>query len=63
MKRFTEREKQVLELLVKGYSNPEISKAMTISNHTTKAFLASIYKKFGVTNRVQAAIEYTKIKN
>ena len=32
-------------------------KQLFISNHTTKAHVASIYKKLGVANRVQAAIK------
>ena len=57
MENFKDREKEVLYLLLKGLNNKEISKKLFISNHTTKAHVASIYKKLGVTNRVQAAIK------
>lgn len=57
MENFTEREREVLYLLLKGLNNKEISKKLFISNHTTKAHVASIYKKLGVSNRVQAAIK------
>ena len=57
MENFTEREREVLFLLLKGLNNKEISKKLFISNHTTKAHVASIYKKLGVSNRVQAAIK------
>ncbi len=57
MENFTEREREVLFLLLKGLNNKEISKELFISNHTTKAHVASIYKKLGVCNRVQAAIK------
>ena len=57
MEHFTDREKEVLYLLLKGLNNKEISKKLFISNHTTKAHVASIYKKLEVTNRVQAAIK------
>ena len=57
MKRFTEREKEVLHLLLKGLNNREISEKLYISNHTTKAHIASIYKKLGVFSRIQAAIK------
>lgn len=53
----TERELNVLEYLVKGFKNDQISDKLHISVHTTKAHLESIYEKFGVTNRVQAAIK------
>ncbi len=58
---FTTREKEVLFLLLLGLNNGEISRKLVISNHTTKAHVASIYKKLGVTNRVQAAIKSIKL--
>ena len=61
MENFTEREREVLFLLLKGLNNKEISKKLFISNHTTKAHVASIYKKLGVSNRVQAAIKSMKL--
>ena len=47
---FTEREREVLHLLLLGLNNKEISEKLFISNHTTKAHVASIYKKLGVLN-------------
>ncbi len=61
MENFTERERDVLYLLLLGLNNKEISKRLFISNHTTKAHVASIYKKLNVSNRVQAAIKSIKI--
>ena len=61
MENFTEREREVLFLLLKGLNNKEISKQLFISIHTTKAHVASIYKKLGVCNRVQAAIKSLKL--
>ena len=61
MENFTEREGEVLFLLLRGLNNKEISKKLFISNHTTKAHVASIYKKLGVSNRVQAAIKSMKL--
>lgn len=55
---FTSRENEVMKLIIKGLSNPEISKTLGISNHTTKAHLLSIYKKLKVSNRVSAVIKY-----
>ena len=57
MERFTKREIDVLYQLLLGLSNQDISKALCISEHTTKAHLASIYKKLGVFNRIQATIK------
>ncbi len=56
MESFTEREREVLHLLLQGLNNKQISNKLFISNHTTKAHVASIYKKLGVSNRVQAAV-------
>ncbi len=61
MEMFTERERDVLYLLLLGLNNREISRKLFISNHTTKAHVASIYKKLNVANRVQAAIKSVKI--
>ena len=52
----TQREKEILDLLILGYSNQKIAKALFISIHTVKAHIESIYRKFGVHNKVQAAI-------
>ena len=52
----TQREKDTLELLVKGYSNEEIAESLVVSVHTVKAHLENIYYKFNVHNKVQAAV-------
>ena len=61
MRNFTEREREVLYWLLKGLNNKQISEKLFISNHTTKVHVASIYKKLGVSNRVQAAIKSIKL--
>ncbi len=61
MENFTEREREVLYWLLLGLNNQQISKKLFISNHTTKAHVASIYKKLGVLNRVQAAVKSLSI--
>ena len=61
MENFTEREFEVLYWLLKGLNNKQISEKLFITNHTTKVHVASIYKKLGVSNRVQAAIKSIKL--
>jgi NarL family two-component system response regulator LiaR len=50
----TEREKEVLTLLVNGKSNREISSKLSISSATVKYHLGNIYSKLGVKNRIEA---------
>ena len=52
----TEREFEIMQLLVKGYSNYKIAETLVISIHTVKAHIESIYRKLQVHNKVQAAI-------
>ena len=56
----TEREQEVLKLLVKGKSNTEIAKELIVSVHTAKAHVCSILKKLCVDDRVQAAVKAIK---
>lgn len=56
----TERETQVLTLLVEGKSNSEIADALSVSVHTAKAHVCSILQKLSVHDRVQAAVKAVK---
>lgn len=58
--KLTEREKEVLGLLVKGLSNTEISERLIVSTHTVKAHVANILSKLSVSDRVQAAVKAVK---
>ena len=49
----TAREMDVLELLVQGYSNREISERLFISVHTVKNHITNIFQKIGVNDRSQ----------
>ena len=55
--RLTEREFNVISLVAVGLTNSQIAAKLHISVHTVKAHLEAIYDKFGVSNRVQAAIK------
>lgn len=52
----TEREKEVLKLLQRGYTNKEIAEHLCISSHTSKAHVAAILHKLKVKNRLQAVV-------
>ena len=53
---FTEREKEVLELLVAGRSNKEIGAALSIEERTVKAHVAKLMRKVGVQNRIALSV-------
>lgn len=50
----TPREHEVLELLVEGLNNPEISERLYISIGTTRTHVSNIFSKLGVSNRAEA---------
>lgn len=54
--RLTKREKDVLDLLVKGNTNKEMADSMFISEKTVKNHLTSIFRKLSVKDRTQAAV-------
>ena len=53
----TDREFEVLSLIVMGKSNEEIAKELIVSTHTAKAHVCGILQKLNVHDRVQAAVK------
>jgi DNA-binding NarL/FixJ family response regulator len=51
----TERELDVLRLLIDGLTNSEIGARLYISRKTASVHVTSILRKLGATNRVHAA--------
>jgi DNA-binding CsgD family transcriptional regulator len=49
----TNREKEILTLLEQGLSNKDIGVNLSITETTVKSHIQNIYKKLGVSNRVQ----------
>ena len=52
----SEREKEILKLIVEGKSNTEIADIIMISPHTAKSHVCKILSKLSVPDRVQAAV-------
>jgi LuxR family maltose regulon positive regulatory protein len=50
----TPREQEIMHLIGKGYSNPEIASELVVSVNTVKKHTSNIYSKLGVSSRTQA---------
>ncbi|NWF98452.1 MAG: response regulator transcription factor [Nitrospirae bacterium] len=52
----TKKEKEIVNLICHGYRNKEIAQKLDISEQTVKSHCNRIYKKMGVTDRLQLAL-------
>jgi DNA-binding NarL/FixJ family response regulator len=52
----TEREREVLNCIAAGMGNKAIAKQLTISEHTVKFHISSIFSKLHVSSRTEAVI-------
>lgn len=50
----TEREREVLALMVEGLTNPQIAERLVVSRSTAKAHVSNILSKLGLSNRAEA---------
>jgi two-component system response regulator DesR len=50
----SEREQEVLDLIARGRTNPEIAARLHLSPHTVKEHTSGLYRKLGVRNRAEA---------
>jgi DNA-binding NarL/FixJ family response regulator len=57
----TEREKEVLQLVVKGLSNSAIGHALGISPSTAKGHVSRVFAKLNVASRTEAAVQAMKL--
>lgn len=51
------REKEVLDLITKGFTTQEIAKLMQLSHFTVRTFVRRIYSKLKVTSKAEAIYE------
>ncbi|MFW5740821.1 MAG: helix-turn-helix domain-containing protein, partial [Myxococcota bacterium] len=54
-RRFSPREREVLDLVVQGYDTVNISTTLGIADGTTRHHIKRIYRKLGLHNRVELA--------
>ncbi len=59
--RLAQREKEIISHICQGYKNKEIAQKLQISEQTVKSHCNRIYKKLGVTDRLQLALYSHKI--
>lgn len=57
----TEREREVLLLVSKGYSVPQAAKAMAISPHTAHTHIKGVYRKLAVASRAEAVLAANRL--
>ncbi len=58
--RLTERELQVLGLIAEGLTNREVAGRLSITEGTVKLHTNSLFRKLGVTNRLQATLVFQR---
>jgi DNA-binding NarL/FixJ family response regulator len=54
----SERERQVLERLAKGYAYKQISDELGVSMDTTRTYIRRIYEKLHVHSRTDAVVRF-----
>jgi DNA-binding NarL/FixJ family response regulator len=57
----TLRQREVLELLLKGKSNKEIARALSLGEGTVKVHMAGLFRALGVNTRAAAAVAGTQM--
>ncbi|HEY9198590.1 MAG TPA: response regulator transcription factor [Gammaproteobacteria bacterium] len=60
--RFTERQRQVLTLLVQGLTNKEIARSLELAEATVKMHVTAIMKILDVSNRTQAVLAAERLE-
>lgn len=55
--RLTPMETQIVELVTRGLTNPEIAKKLFIEHSTVRWHLKNVFKKVGVRTRTELAVQ------
>lgn len=56
IEQFSEREREILQLLAAGYENRQIATQLSLSEKTVGNRLSELFQKLGANNRTQAAL-------
>lgn len=56
----TKRERQVLELVVKGQTNAQIATALNLAEQTVRNYISQIYDKLDLEDRTTAIMRFSK---
>lgn len=57
----TSREKDVLQLMAKGYTRPEVAKLLGLTTNTVASYTKIIYQKLNISRRAEAVIEGVRL--
>lgn len=60
---FSKLEKDIINLLIEGCTNKQISELLHISYGTTKNYVSQIYEKIGVSERIKAVTKLKEMMN
>jgi DNA-binding NarL/FixJ family response regulator len=58
----TDRERQVLELMIDGATNSQIGETLAISSGTVKSHVSQLLRKLNAQNRADAVARYLRAK-
>ncbi|MDT8284042.1 MAG: response regulator transcription factor [Thermovirgaceae bacterium] len=57
----TGREKEVLQLIAKGFSRPEVAEILRLTPNTVASYTKVIYQKLNITRRAEAVLEGVRL--
>lgn len=58
----SEREKKILHMLTKGYTNTQIAHELGVSTRSVEYYLSRIYEKLNVSSRTEAVEKYMRAR-
>lgn len=62
LRRLSEQENNVLQLVLRGMRNKQIAQSMSLTEHTIKTHMSNILRKLEIENRTQLVIAVKKIE-